>query len=158
MQSLNSNPQKKLFGAALMLPVRSALVSVCTVEACLLCDNKKVLGLIESGSLLYGFDVGVGSKKKLVRVLAQSLVNYVLKRTPAADELSEEKVLRSILPIYESMSAVKVAQIFCVTSDQVARILRDGHLTEIGRRDHSNQSPKISRESVFQFLKKRRIL
>ncbi len=140
--------QTKAFGVSLMILVRSALI----------CDEKKILDLIENGSLLYAFNVGIGSKNQFLRVLTQSLVNHVLQMKPSADELNEEKTLRSILPAYESMSAVKVGQLFCLTGDQVACILRDGQLTEMGRRDYSCQSPKISRESVYQFLKRRRIL
>ncbi len=144
--------------ATFLIPVRSPLLSVGTVSSVLHLPSDRILKLIDSGALAFAFDIsGEKSTKITAKISAQSLLDYVRHEKNQTD-LTTDQFLQSILPSYPLISATAVSRILSCNADHVGILVAEKTLPEATPRKFKKQSPKISCESVFHFLKRRRIL
>jgi hypothetical protein len=142
------------------VPVRSPLISISVARSVLFCDAKEIFALVETGALLFAFDIRTKSARQVcLRILTQSLVDHLQKKTPDRN-LDEVKIYQSIWPEPKQIcaSARVIARTMSCDADHVNKLLKEKCLLEFTRRDGRTQTPKIGRENFLQFLKTRRVL
>ena len=157
---------------ALVWPVtlRCPLVSVATAAVTLGQSHRAVSALIESGQLLYAFNLATSAATKAeVRILSESLANYQHHRPvtlAAAADLS--RVLGLIFPrvatpragVVPTIRAVEAAHQMAVTTDHIFNLVaaKEIKLVRHTRRSRGRGlSPLIDFPSLTTFLARRRI-
>ena len=128
-------------------------VAICILDR----DEDAVLALIESGSILYVFDIRhPGAVRRELRIYRESLVSWAERRqtfqsTPAA-------VIASILPTVKQpvIRAREISRRFSCSSTHALGLIAKGALKRHGPTGHGpNGSPLVERASVEAFLHRR---
>jgi len=139
------------------------LLSVCAAVWMLDIDEDKVLALVETGDLLWGFNVGSSkAMNRLVRILTHSLESYVAARAGAsvASDPGWETVADMIFPQGETMTGPQLGRSLNCGRSHVINLIREGHfeLARPGWRRGPSGSPVIKTESARRWLLGRRIV
>ena len=154
-------PQKTISGTQnhILLPVKSPLLCVATVQSVLHVASEVVIQMVQNGKLLYAFDLRhPNSSMVYLRVSTQSLSDF-LNQASSQINLPIEDVLAAILPKGgPTISSVAVAHTFSVDADHVHSLRKSGCLKEFRRRHYKCQASQFCRRSVLDFLKTRRVL
>lgn len=143
----------------LSIPLQAPLLSVCAVEAILYCNAEKISKLVDEGALLFAFDIRHPDAGKIrLRVLAQSVADYVTKKPVSERQQDLDAVIETIIPSSKNLvSGTSVARMLNCDADHANRLIKGGALKPDRRRCHSNQSHQISRDTIVAFLKQRRV-
>jgi len=145
----------------------------------------QVLALIEEGKLRWAFDIrSAGAATREIRVLRQSLFEYTRLYVP--DEILDESderefgaVVDLILPADDAprtgrkrlrprvvplgqprepvLRGTEVARCFSCTPQHILNLLREKSLRAADAPRQAHVSPPISRASIVEFLKRRRM-
>ena len=123
---------------------------------------QRLLALVESGDILFAFDLAApGAARKMPRLLASSLVHYLESQPPLNPAPELPGILDSIYPPGIHPDAVAIARTWLSDSEHIhdlvrAKCLRRGP-GSISRRG-PNGSPRIDRGSLCSFLESRRMI
>jgi len=124
----------------------------------------QVLALIESGDLLWAFNIAkAGCHARTVRIWTRSLETYEESRansgTTPQDMPGWEAVEESIFPTRETLTAIDLARVFNCSSSHLLALVMSGsfRLAKGGWRPGPGGSPVIETASVKAWLKSRRI-
>jgi sugar phosphate isomerase/epimerase len=148
------------------LEFKRPLVSVWTVLAVSdLKSEDAVLEAIDDGRLLYAFDIArPNANRRLVRVLASSVVDFVEGRKPPNNSEAQEwqKVLRQIFPVTSpTIVAKEIAIAWNVSSTHIINLIEQKllRLDANGSPWHGGRggSPRVEYASATDFLKTRRL-
>mgnify|MGYP007046916596 CR=1 FL=1 len=138
-------------------PIKAALVFLDSSE-------DKVIALVESGALLWAWDLrSPAARKAELRILVYSLLAYksadATKFNPATATAAEVDSL--ILPHSRALlRGVELQRAWSISGSHVQNLIGQGLLveaTERAAKTGPNSSPFITRSSVVAFLQKRRI-
>ncbi|MEO5804101.1 MAG: hypothetical protein ABIR24_11290 [Verrucomicrobiota bacterium] len=145
---------------SLSISIKSPLLSVTTVRAMICAPSDKIQTMIEDGSLLWAFDIRhPNAVRPYIRVLTQSVVDYLAQKPLARRDSNWCSVLPTILPVHrDSLPATVVAHLLNCDADHVNLLVKARSFTQATARKSPNQSQKIKRESIAAFLKQRRML
>ena len=123
--------------------------------------EEQVLALVESGDLLWAWDVAApNANRREIRILGQS-INAYLAGNPGPD-IPPEGVMRLLFPEgHPTLSASELARRMNLCSTHMLTLCRSGCLRLVPgarvRRGPSG-SPQVELSSVAKFLEQRRIL
>jgi hypothetical protein len=145
------------------------LVSVATAAETLGVVRREIPALIESGALLYAWNIACRSAAKAeLRILAESLADYQSGK-PSGDSAADQfsRVIRLIFPnivhragVVATVKASDLAFKLASSSDHVFNLMREKSLRAVPgticRRGRGN-SPLVMFSSVQTFLQERRI-
>lgn len=128
-------------------------------------SRDKAFELIESGDLLFAFDLSAkkGCRHPLIRVLSQSVADYLAAR-PAPKDLPDVQTVigQQIFPGHGAgITAFGVSRQWSVDSDHVLNLWRAGELrlASGGKcRPGRNGSPRLDFGSVAEFMTERQLL
>lgn len=115
--------------------------------------------MIDDGRLLFAFGIETKRATKVnVRVLTQSVWDLVFAVPHKDRQMDFEIVLKSLLPTQRvSLPGTTVARFFNCDADHIGHLLHEGSLPEMGNRSYERATPRISCQSVAEFLRKRRL-
>lgn len=136
------------------LPICRPLVGIETAKAILGVGEDKVLGLVDSGSLVAWDLRAANASRSLLRILTQSLRFH-------ADGLDGPRpsftyALGQVLPgSAATVLSSQLAWSLGVSSTHVGNLVLSGSLKAAGRRAHGKASLPITRASVVAFLEAR---
>lgn len=126
-------------------------------------DEDEVMSEIHTGRIKWAFNLSTTTDRMFVVILTRSLVCYLDPQLPQPDTI--EQVADAVLPAQSlttgNLRGTELKFAFNVTSEHVLNLIRLKLVTESRRSTwHSgrNGSPTITRASVVQLLKLRRIL
>jgi len=153
------------------LEIRRQLVSAFTVADVLGISVERVDELIDTGALRWAFNIACkSSRRRLVRVFTESLVDHQAKAATRRAETEDEfpHVMSAVFPtvvckpgIVAKAQAHYIAQQLSVTSDHVFHLIGEGALRLIFGtkcRRGPGGSPEVAFASVTAFLQERRII
>jgi hypothetical protein len=130
-----------------MLPVRG----VCSLIDK---DEHRVLELIESGEIVWAFDVSYARKNRDLRVLPAAVADY-LRGRPC--ELKWEDVLALLLPDEPMILALDITRILNVSTDHTHHLIDGKQIIACPtRRKGPGGSARVPAKSFIQFLQQRR--
>ena len=110
------------------------------------CPASSILERVEEGALNPAWDIrGQGTRCAFVRIDVRALQGPVA----AAD-------FYNWLPLWDP-KAERVAWMLMSSPPHVANLIKQGHLTTVGKPPTPKHSPRVSRESLLRFLQSRRI-
>jgi hypothetical protein len=135
------------------------------VEDCLGITRNRLNALIESGKIAWAWNVGLGSKRRELRILGQSIVEYqggAIDRIGATKNLNLPGVMALILPKRNEIRGTEIQKILCISADAIRKLHEAGEIKTVS---HSaarptggpNSSPHFSRKSLVGFFSKRRV-
>jgi len=148
------------------LPVEKPLVPLKVVMFYLKRDEDGVRYLYESGLLRFAFDIGdAGAKRKEVRIYRESVEEYLLKdysqidSRKANDARDLAAAIRASLPAGRTFTVSKLKDLWTVSSTHLHDLADAGEISVVpGQSLHVKESPALLRESVAEFLLRRRIV
>lgn len=120
-----------------------------------------VMAEIHGGKIKWAFNLAVTPDRQFVFVLTRSLVCFLypdLAQPETIDQVAET-VLPATSQITGTLRGTELQHAFNVTSEHVLNLIRAGLLKKVGAlwRSGPGGSPTITRSSIVQFLKTRRI-
>lgn len=145
-----------------LIPARRKLLPLSFVEVLLSIDEDKALEMAESGELWPAFNLArcIDGKRKIH--VWRGAIEQRLKQTPGKTTDTFEAIVTSILPplgMTPAASAIirgaELAWQFCLSRAAIANLIGAGELREVGRHNPVMESPRISYNSVAEFLKRR---
>ena len=127
------------------------------VMALLDIPEMKVEALIETGRLLWAWNVSLGASRRCLRVWYVSVIAYL--QGTGQPTASEREILNSLFPHAAlTLTAPEVERLLSVGNDHVRALIKRRALQCL---NHPSPGPtgvaKISRASVWEFLKGRRV-
>lgn len=143
-----------------LLPItvsaRSALVTVETARVALGVDEDSILGLVDTGSLRWAFDIAVcniGRRNREVRIWAACLAAHQRGEPQPGESLAA--ALADIVPgaSRHHLRASEVRAILCCSQQHIERLARNSALDA----DLSNRTRWITVSSLLQFLTRRHL-
>jgi hypothetical protein len=133
-------------------------------EVCLDIPRRQLLAMMESGELPWAWDLSNGTVRNEIRILAASVVEKSsgpLTAIGATRNLNLAEVVNLILPQKRAtLRSVEVQRLFHVSPDLVADLHASGEierLAEVLPATGPNASPRYTRASLANLLKKRRM-
>lgn len=144
--------------------LRRPLWHPCTVEECLDISRVKLNAMIDNGELPWAFNLGNGSARKEVRILAHCVMEKAtgpLAAIGATRNLELPEVVNLILPQKrESLRCIELQRLFHVSPDLI-HFLNEAREIERVKENlpavGPNASPRFTRASLAAMLEKRRI-
>jgi hypothetical protein len=141
-----------------MLRQLRPLVPICVAKIALDRDEDSVLELIESGNLPWSWDIRGGRvKRREIRILTRSLLACAHNLTPPQE--SEDQILNTLLPPgSEDLTNKRLEALFSASQQHIYALVRSGQIQALneGRRGPGGYL-RASRDSVLEFLRKRRV-
>jgi hypothetical protein len=139
----------------ILVPLKRPLVCVSTACAVLACTNEDaVLALVDSGKLRWAFNIASRGSRRVLRIFAGSLADYVAGR-----KLDEDfnKVLATILPGHsERIRGANLARMLLCSREHVKHLLAGREFAgSVTQKAGPNSSPEITRVSILKFLRSR---
>lgn len=143
-----------------LLPItvssRSALVTVETARVALGVDEDSVLGLVESGSLRWAFDIGaraISHRNREVRLWA-ACIAAIQRGEPQPGETLADALAR-IVPATNRrhLRASEVRAVLCCSQQHIERLARNSAIEAC----LANRTRWISVTSLLQFLTRRHL-
>lgn len=143
----------------LQLPAARPLVPM---EACMVLldrNEDELLSLVETGDMAWAWDIrSEEATRREIRVWRGSLLAHMRQE---ADEEDEEIVLSSLLPhSRETIRSTELQRLFSASQTHIQNLINQGALREDGMRETQagpNAFCRVSRQSIINFLKERRV-
>ena len=144
--------------------LRRPLWHPCTVEECLDISRPQLNALIESGELAWAWNIGSGSARKEIRILAHCVAEKAMGvqvALGATRNLKLPEVLNLILPTTrETLRGTELQRLFHARPDLIHDLHAAGELERVKESQPAtgvNASPRYTRNSVAKLLENRRI-
>jgi len=140
--------------SAILLPIKRPTVDVWTAVAVLGCTKADTVVELVEDRKLAALNISHTAGRRCLRVLTASLADFV---AGGKTRRSFEEVFATLFPGHsETVLRSAIARAFTASNELVTRLQRDGLLTAVGPvRCAVNESPKISRRSLAEFVKGR---
>jgi hypothetical protein len=140
---------------------KHSLALMATAKWFLRCDEDQILCLIADRQLV-GFDLrGPGAEKIFPGIWYRSLAAVKDERDGRDMSFSDDATDEAIADIFPKRERLRLAEVklaLCVTSSHLHHLLDGGLLRSVqGTGDRICKAPLITRESVVEFLKARRM-
>ena len=143
-----------------LVTLRRPLLSLDACAAIANKDNDELITAAESGRVLAFNLQRSKSGRRLMRILASTLIDY-LDGDSSAEKVWPPLVVRAkVADLFPALSptldAITVARLFSCDSGHVTGLIRDKAI-RCERRSGVNSSARVSRESCVEFLTQRRM-
>lgn len=144
--------------------MRRPLMHFAAVEEILDIKRTQLNALIENGELAFAWNLGTGTARKEIRILALCVVERIAGPIPAIGatrNLKLPEVLALVFPQQrETMRAVELQRLFHLGEDTLRDLHAAGEIKRVKEKLPSqgpNASPRFTTASLAALLKRRRI-
>lgn len=128
----------------LRVAARTVFVGIDAARASLGLDAESVVALVESGELLWTFDIGLGADRRELRFWARQLIE-ISAGSDSTKDWTLSRVIQSILGGHDHISRGEIERQWVCSSQHIGRLIQSKDLDLI-------LPKKISRTSLERFL------
>ncbi len=161
----NGDNYKTLLTIPRSIVVKSSLVPLRLCSVAFGIGEDEIMEMIEDGRLQWAFDLRrKNSKKMFVFVLAESLQkaqdNLINRLAFYNDEDKEwNRVIEIILPHKKPLiKGSEIVKAFSISSQHMMNLVNDRLLVALNVKRRRTATPIITRDSIINFLRERRII
>jgi hypothetical protein len=144
--------------------LRRPLMHFAVAEECLDIKRPRLNALIESGELPWAWNLGHGTARKEIRILALCVVERATGQVPsigATRNLKLPEVVNLVLPQRrENLRAVEIQRLFHIGEDSIRDLQAAGEIKRVPEKlpaQGPNASPRYTRASLVKLLERRRM-